>query len=675
MGLKTAGCLGRVALTAMVLLGAMAAASAEKHALLCACADYTDVPGAPSDLDAPANDIRVLYDLLTSRFGFAPDSIRVLASPPQGDELGIPVHGRPTVQEIARNLQEWLGRAGPDDLIVFGYSGHGTALAGEPALMAVDYGSHHEVLTFTQLRHLHAALRDGNAVFIVDACHSGSTSSLLGQAAGLVTGGMSLSRFWPTDPLTRAAALPDLAAGDPLTAVPEEVDALQQRGATITACQVWEPAMDRGPELDIAGERRRAGTLTGSLILALQRGPANQTWGDVGRTARFLAVLRNLQTPSVVGGRLHTMPFSNPPTPPEGPPYYTGMLDEDRDLLVDRDFFLCPGSLATVLPDPPGADADGLQAVLLEEPEDPAHFRVQVDGEPPDRCRLVVTAQRVTLNPMRVWPAAGPRFETDEEATLQLGNGIERLPFVTPAANSYGSGVDYVARVDIYSGGPEGDTYPYLKIIAHDESTFTVPDPATYHERQPRFLTQSIDSLVGLLTFFRGVQGAAYVRNRASDFTVHLSVTRDQPMFEFSEQVEVEAKSDRDCIAVAFSVDSIGRRLLLPDAEGAVLLHLVGSEPALLHFPPDYGAVYEDHQDVCRVLIKMLAFTGRDAEQSLRAALQSMSGQDPAEDMLHVICSALDVEPADAIPCAGWSDNELFLAVGDAPEALQEPSL
>jgi len=33
------------------------------------------------------------------------------------------------------------------------------------------------------------------------------------------------------------------------------------------------------------------------------------------------------------------------------------------------------------------------------------------------------------------------------------------------------------------------------------------------------------------------------------------------------------------------------------------------------------------------------------------------------------------VEPADAIPCAGWSDNELFLAVGDAPEALQEPSL
>jgi hypothetical protein len=145
----------------------------EKYAVLVGINNYP--PSLHADLDGPAQDVREMRDVLVNRYGFRPENVLVLMNR-EGNR-----------KQIMEAAQRHLGQAGPNGIAVFYYSGHGTQLDGnygeadaEPdgkdEAIAVwgsgdDGGS---LILDDELGALSDRLRAGRALFILDACHSGT---------------------------------------------------------------------------------------------------------------------------------------------------------------------------------------------------------------------------------------------------------------------------------------------------------------------------------------------------------------------------------------------------------------------------------------------------------------------------------------------------------------------
>ena len=196
-----------------VMLACGQASAGEKYALLCGCVEYDNGPNLkPNDLPTTLYDVVAMYEMLTGRYGFKPENIRVLISPPEKWPLKPAAYGPATITNIAEQFSTWFAKAGPDDLIFFGYSGHGTFVhykgngveVHEEALLGTDYGwiDPPQVLTFSQIRWMHSKLHDGQSVFVIDACHSGGGA--LAPAEGMSPFGPPPPvRFNPADDDTR----------------------------------------------------------------------------------------------------------------------------------------------------------------------------------------------------------------------------------------------------------------------------------------------------------------------------------------------------------------------------------------------------------------------------------------------------------------------------------------
>jgi hypothetical protein len=146
---------------------------AEKYAVLVGISTYP--PSLHANLDGPAQDVREVRDVLVNRYGFRPQNVLVLMNR-EGNR-----------RQILEAAQRHLGQAGPSGVAVFYYSGHGTQLDGNYGESDAEPDGKDEAIAVwgsgedggslvldDELGALSDRLRAGRALFILDACHSGT---------------------------------------------------------------------------------------------------------------------------------------------------------------------------------------------------------------------------------------------------------------------------------------------------------------------------------------------------------------------------------------------------------------------------------------------------------------------------------------------------------------------
>ena len=144
------------------------------YALLVGIDDY---PGFFNDLRGPVEDVRRLTEVLTGRFGVSEANIMTLTD------------SDATRMNIANSVVQHLGKAGPDDVAVFFYSGHGTQIGtnigvtgpsdaeeggeGDEALVVYGPSRKSSLLLDEELGFLIESIDAGRSMVVVDACFSG----------------------------------------------------------------------------------------------------------------------------------------------------------------------------------------------------------------------------------------------------------------------------------------------------------------------------------------------------------------------------------------------------------------------------------------------------------------------------------------------------------------------
>ena len=146
----------------------------ERYALLVGIDDY---PGSGNDLRGPVNDVSLIHEVLTSRFGFAEENILTL------------IDEQATRANVANGIVQHLGQAGPEGAAVFFFSGHGTQMGrnigigppldpeprgrGDEALVVHGLNRHSSIILDEELGYLIESIDAGRSLVLVDACYSG----------------------------------------------------------------------------------------------------------------------------------------------------------------------------------------------------------------------------------------------------------------------------------------------------------------------------------------------------------------------------------------------------------------------------------------------------------------------------------------------------------------------
>lgn len=155
-------------------LGAMSAmaqsAPGVRRALLIGVNDYRAVPA----LQGSINDIETMREILVSRWGFAPASIRVVRDA-QGTRRG-----------ILSAFQQLVAQSQPDDIVYVHYSGHGSQVQdlngdepdGLDETIVPQDGRSEGVpdITDDELDAIFARLQARTALIVLDSCHSGTAT-------------------------------------------------------------------------------------------------------------------------------------------------------------------------------------------------------------------------------------------------------------------------------------------------------------------------------------------------------------------------------------------------------------------------------------------------------------------------------------------------------------------
>ncbi len=154
-----------------------------RRALLIGINDYAanDEPGStardwiPLDLRGAINDLHRMRAVLTSRFGFEDDGIRVLE-----DRAA-------TREAILEALREIVRASGPDDVVYIHFSGHGSQVPDTDGDETAD-GLDETILphdartgkvpdiTDDELGRILSGLKTPNVLVVLDSCHSGTAT-------------------------------------------------------------------------------------------------------------------------------------------------------------------------------------------------------------------------------------------------------------------------------------------------------------------------------------------------------------------------------------------------------------------------------------------------------------------------------------------------------------------
>lgn len=132
-----------------------------KKALIVAINDY---PGDRNDLPSCLDDARAFAKILTDRYGFDPSGMETYFD------------GSATLQTVKDRLFGWLLKdVGPDDRVVFYYSGHGWRTERDGVLREC-LCLHDDFLFDDELVRESQGLPSGVLTLVLDACHSGGLS-------------------------------------------------------------------------------------------------------------------------------------------------------------------------------------------------------------------------------------------------------------------------------------------------------------------------------------------------------------------------------------------------------------------------------------------------------------------------------------------------------------------
>jgi hypothetical protein len=107
-----------IVLLAFLMALAALPARATNHALLVGVSNYPGLEKA-QQLVGPANDVRLVRDLLVQKKGFAADHVQVLAD-------GVPSAGEPSRKNILDGLGRLATEVKPGDFVYLHFSGHGS---------------------------------------------------------------------------------------------------------------------------------------------------------------------------------------------------------------------------------------------------------------------------------------------------------------------------------------------------------------------------------------------------------------------------------------------------------------------------------------------------------------------------------------------------------------------
>ena len=142
-----------------------------RRALLIGIGKYDVLPYLPGS----KNDVAVVQQVLTQKFGFSPEHVQVLAD------------AAATRDGILHALKDLVQSAGPQDIIYVHYSGHGSQVEDfngdekddhlDETIVPVN-GRTEGIpdITDDELDEIFSHLQTPHAVFVFDSCHSGTVT-------------------------------------------------------------------------------------------------------------------------------------------------------------------------------------------------------------------------------------------------------------------------------------------------------------------------------------------------------------------------------------------------------------------------------------------------------------------------------------------------------------------
>ena len=303
---------------AVLLSAAPTSAVAARRALLVAVATYDR--GGPddwADLHTTA-DVEALSSLLTRRFGFAPEDIRILTTPEET-----------THDAVVEAFRDWLiDPCAPDDVIHFHWSGHGTTVPDgngdeldglDESLVPSDYVSKHDGarnIRDDEIADLLDALADrhpGNVTLTFDCCYSGTATR---------SGRM----------LVRGSA-GDAPAAPSADGVPDGPSGIVGASHPGTAGYVVLSATSQGQlAAETEDETGRAmGLFTYALVKAAETAGPETTYRDLYERVADVMLRRNRRQTPQIEGELDRLLFAGAAEPP--PVYVPVSVDRGRAYL------------------------------------------------------------------------------------------------------------------------------------------------------------------------------------------------------------------------------------------------------------------------------------------------------------------------------------------------------
>ena len=256
----------------------------ERYAVIVGVNQYP--PSLSADLDGPEADAVMMRSVLVDTYGFRPENVLLL------------LNREASRERILAAARRHLGQAGPDGLAVFYYSGHGARLTadlgtpdaepdGKDEALLVWGPEEGSIILDDELSELSDHLPAGRALFILDACHSGTARS---------EGAKRLEYA--------AAPTPGAASDGFVTA--SGADAAGRRRVVLTA--------SRGDELSYISRepwpsRKNESVFTHYLVEQLRKDTRGETFDALmGRvrestTAYVRRAFGKVQTPQVEGAR------------------------------------------------------------------------------------------------------------------------------------------------------------------------------------------------------------------------------------------------------------------------------------------------------------------------------------------------------------------------------------
>jgi hypothetical protein len=396
---------------------------------------------------------------------------------------------------------------------------------------------------------------------------------------------------------------------------------------------------------------QQTGEMTGEVVKAMEGGAQNQSWEDVGRTARFLSQLDCIdQTVGVYGQGLTAMPFTQPAMLPTPPAYYVG-VPEGKDLAVLVDPFLGAGSTLAVFKDamPAGGAADLNGKLERAASTDKMRLVSKVLADGPKAA--VAWTEDIGLPKLGVYAVATDLLGKEDAALSKtLRDGLAGLSYAGMLASDKDPAADYRLWV---SAEDEDTTRPFARARSGE-----FPEDDVQGKPAGRAFSDSVAWERGILHYLRAVQGAAWARNRACGFRVWATPDQARPLYLPGTSVKMKLDASAACYVVLVVADSMGNVTVTPAQAVSP-----GKSAEVAFTPPAGGAAH----DMRLVIVKALAFAKKPSDAAV-AKMASEGKADPAKAMLGLLSDALGASGAGgvaSVPTEGWADNEAFVAVWD----------